>query len=147
MSSPTDFYNDNKAEGRTKSNHKIVWSQQGYSGSCICLQHLLTLYTELAIPVPQSSSSSGVCPGRKAEQMPTSQRSQLLCFWCWFKQSVHELGLKYWGAYAGNNAHIVDRNLNLEGDFSWQILAKFSGLNCKLRKYLWAGWRGISVST
>lgn len=64
-----------------------------------------------------------------------------------FKQSAHSLGLKYCGAYAGKNAHIMDRNLNLAEDFSWQILAKFSGLNCKLNKELWAGWRYISVST
>lgn len=64
-----------------------------------------------------------------------------------FKQSAQELGLKYWGAHAGNNVHIMDRNLNHAGGFSWQILAKFSGLNCKLSKELSAGWRYISVST
>lgn len=93
------------------------------TGGCICPQHLLTLYTELAIPVPQSSSSTGVHPGRRGEQMPTSQGWQLLCSGAGFKQSVHKLRLKYWGAHARNNAHIMDRNLNHADDFPgkyWQ---------------------------
>lgn len=63
-----------------------------------------------------------------------------------FKQPVNELGLKYW-AHAGKNAHIMDRNFNHAGEFSLQILAKSSGLNCKLSKELSAGWRHISVNT
>jgi len=73
MSFPTDFYNDNKAEGRTKRHHRMVWSQEGSRGTALCLRHLLTLYSELAIPPPQSSSSTGVHADRGGEQMPASQ--------------------------------------------------------------------------
>lgn len=134
MSFPTDFYNDTKAEGRTKRHHRMAWSQEGSRDGC--MMPLLTLCTELAIPMPQSSSSTG----RRREQMPESRGDNCCASGVGFKQSGQELRLNYWGAHTGNNAHVVVKNLNHAGDFSWQIRAKSSVLNCNWSKELLGSW-------
>lgn len=35
MRFPTDFYNDNKAEGRTKKHNILIWIQEGSKGGCV----------------------------------------------------------------------------------------------------------------
>lgn len=90
---------------------------------CICPQHLLTLYTELAIPVPQSSPALEFTPAGEGSRCPHPKDDNCCASGAGFKQSVHKLRLKYWGAHARNNAHIMDRNLNRADDFPgkyWQ---------------------------
>lgn len=122
--------------------------RRGTEVAAWCLQHLLTLYTELVIPVLQSGSGTGVHPGRRGEQNTCQHPKGDNCCASGvdFKQSVQELRLKYWGAHTGSDAHIVVRNLNHAGDFSWQIMAKSSVLNCNWSKELLGRWMQVYIN-
>lgn len=98
MRFPTDFYNDNKAECRTKKHNILIWSQEGSKGGCV---------------TPPASAQSLHGAGdtfatdrlwlwrwlwRSREQMPIQRVTTVVLLVLCAQQSAQELMLQHWGA-------------------------------------------------